>query len=73
MSTKLIMKVSKTVITEFQIDLDEWYSYEEMTDKEKHIQVSNCLDKAISLLEDGGVEVLDIIEDGEILDWELEQ
>ena len=73
MSTKLIMKVSKTVITEFQIDLDEWYSYDKMTDKEKHIQVSNCLDEAGPLLEDGGVEILDTVEDGEILEWELEQ
>jgi len=73
MSTKLIMKVSKTVITEFQIDLDEWYSYDNMTDKEKHVQVSNCLDEARSLIEENGIEVLDVIEDGEILEWELEK
>ena len=73
MSTKLIMKVSKTVITEFQIDLDEWYSYDKMTDKEKHIQVSGCLDEAISLLEESGIEVLDTVEDSDVLEWELEQ
>ena len=67
------MKVAKTIISEVEIDLDDWFSYHEMTEKEKHIQVSRCLDDPEHILEDGGTKFLDKMNEIELLEWELEK
>jgi hypothetical protein len=71
--SKLYMKVCKTVITEFEIDLDDWYSWESMTEKERYQQINSCLDAADDLLADGGVKNLDVDQEVEVLDWDIEK
>ena len=73
MSNKLIMKVSKTIITEFEIDLDDWYSWEDRTSKERHEQIQQCLDFPQEILGDGGIKVIDTEEDIEVLDWDIQE
>ena len=68
---KLIMKVSKIVRTTFEIDLKEWYSWESMTEKERHNQINSCLENAEDLLNDGGINTLDTYEEIEVLEWDL--
>ena len=69
--SKLIMKVSRTVIKEFSIDLDDWYSYDEMSPKHQHEQIQNCIDHAGALVDDG--ELINETYDFELLEWDLEK
>lgn len=71
MSNKLVMKIAKTVVTEFTINLDEWYSWEDRTEKEKHNQINSCLENPDDLLSDA--EIIDKVEETEVLDWDIEK
>lgn len=62
--TKLIMKVSKTVI----IDLDDCYLWQDRTAKEKHEIIENSINSPQNLLDDGDTE-----EDIEVLNWDIEE
>lgn len=73
MSSKLVMKIAKTVVTEFIIDLDEWYSWEDRTERERHNQINSCLESPDDLLSDGGAKIIDKVEEIEVLDWDIEQ
>ena len=67
------MKVSKTVIKEFSIDLDDWYSYDAMSPKDQHEQIQNCIDHAGALSSDGGIKEINKEYDFELLEWDLEK
>ena len=73
MSNRLIMKISETIITEFEIDLDDWYSWEDRTSKERHEQIQQCLDFPQELMVDGGIKVINKDGDLNVLDWDLEE
>jgi len=68
---KLKMTVRKIVTTEFEIELNEWYSWDEMSEKEKHEQIASCLVEAGELLEDGVINENWKEEKTELKDWDL--
>jgi len=72
MSNKLVIKVAKTVVTEFTIDLDECYSWEDRTEKEKHNQMNSCLENPEDLIGDAAI-IHDRTEEVEVLDWDIEK
>jgi len=72
MSNKLILKISKTEIKEFSIDLDDWYSYQKMTPKEKYTLIQEILNDYGDIYEDGGIKLIDCEEDWDLMNWELE-
>lgn len=72
MSNKITLKVSKMVIKEFVIDLDDWYSYDEMTPKKKHTTIQEILNDYGDFYEDGGIKILSEEVDWDLLEWELD-
>lgn len=73
MSNKMTLKVSKTEITEFEIDLDDWYSYGEMSPKEQHVHIQNLLNEYEEIVKDGGYKTISKENDSDLLEWDLKK
>ena len=66
---KISMKISHTVIREVEIDLDEWYSYKDMTAREKHECIESLKDDYSEIYTEGNR--VDEDEDWDLLNWDL--
>ena len=71
MSNVISFRVSKTVIKDFSIDLDEWYSYQEMNKKQQHEQIQRMLEDYQDFFIEDSVDLCSQEEDWDLLEWEL--
>ncbi len=71
MGNRIVMRVAKTVIKTIDIDLDEWYSYSEMTKKEQHNQINSLLEDYPDIFDEQCDMSRDEI-DWDLLEWELD-
>ena len=71
MSNRIVMRVARTVIKTIDIDLDEWYSYSEMTKKEQHNQINSLLEDYTDIFDEQCDLSTDEI-DWDLLEWELD-
>ena len=71
MGNRIVLKVSKTIIKDIEIDLDEWYSYSEMNKKEQHNQIQELLNNYEYVFDEQCDMHRDII-DWDLLEWELD-
>ena len=68
-SKSITLKWSVTNIYELDIDLDEWYSFSEMNEKQKHEKIQSILNNVSDFKEVREVQKVD--EDFNLMEWDL--
>ena len=68
---ELVMKISHTVVRDIRIDLDDWYSYNKMTAREKFACIESCKDEFNELYIEG--DKVDEVFDWDLMDWDIEE
>ena len=66
------MKVSKTILTKFTVDLEDWYEWSELKEMERFEKLQWIQDNPSEILDDGGIQIFDKTEEVEIIEWDIE-
>ncbi len=72
MRNKITLRIAKTIIKDIEIDLDEYYSYSEMSKKDQHTQIQSILDDYGDIFDLQEEDRYNDDVDFDLMSWKLE-